>query len=355
MYYTNPNLINLERIVYQDNRKDYVRLDLNENPGGLKDEFVKKVLSEISPGFISQYPETQEFINCLSDFLDIAEDNLCLVNGSSEGIRHVMEAFTSEGGRIVGVTPSYAMYEVYARMYGRNYISVPYREDLTITASDIISYLNPDIQLLILLNPNNPIGNAYSNKEFEEIMEAAGKYEITVMIDEAYMYFYNNTFIKYAVENEHVLLTRTFSKLFSLGGLRLGYVAGHPETVKMISKLVTPHNTNAVAMLFAQRIMETPGLLQEMIAIQLDGKRYIIEELQKNGYEVNAREGNFIFVKPRFIDADIIVDRMKEERKILIKSYPGIGFLGKCLRVTTGGEEYMKLFLEALLEIDRKE
>lgn len=353
MYYTNPNLINLERIVYQNNRRDYLRLDLNENPGGIDAGFMQKVLGEITPNFISQYPETQEFTDCLADFLKIKDDNLCLVNGSSEGIRHIIEAFSSEGGRIVGVTPSYAMYEVYARMYGRQYISIPYNDDLTITAKDIIGYLNPDVQILILLNPNNPIGNAYSTEEFEEMLEAAKKYEITILIDEAYMYFYSNTFIRHAVENEHILLTRTFSKLFSLGGLRLGYVVGHPNTVKMISKLVTPHNTNAFAMLFAQRIIEEPGMLQRMIDIQLNGKKYIVDSLRANGYEVNAEEGNFIFVKPRFLDSDMIVDRMKDDKKILIKSYNGIGFLGKCLRVTTGGEEYMKRFLDALLDIDK--
>lgn len=97
MYYTNPNLINLERIVYQNNRKDYLRLDLNENPGGIEEEFVRKVLDGITPDFISQYPETQEFIDCLANFLNVTENNLCLVNGSSEGIRHIIEAFTSEG------------------------------------------------------------------------------------------------------------------------------------------------------------------------------------------------------------------------------------------------------------------
>ncbi len=353
MYFTNPHLINLERIVYQNNRKDYLRLDLNENPGGLPEDFVKEVLEGITPNFISQYPETQEFMDCLSKFLDIEDKSICITNGSSEAIRHTIEAFTSEGGNIVGVTPSYAMYEVYAKMYGRQFTRVHYHDDLTVTAADIISYLNPDVQLLILLNPNNPIGNAYSNEEFEEILDACKKYEITILIDEAYMYFYDNTFLKYVMKNEHVLLTRTFSKLFSLGGLRLGYIVGQPKEVKMISNLCTPHNTNAFAMLFAQKIIETPGMLDKLIDIQLTGKKYVVEELRKNGFEVNAQEGNFIFVKPRNLDADIIVDRMKEEKRILIKSYSGIGSMGKCLRVTTGAQEYMKIFLEALLDIDK--
>lgn len=353
MYYSNPNLINLERIVYQNNRKDYLRLDLNENPGGLGEDFIQNVLAEINQNFISQYPETQEFIDCLVDHIGAKEENICIVNGSSEGIRHIIEAYTAEGGKIVGVTPSYVMYEVYAKMYGRQYISIPYEDNLSIRADKIVSYLNPDIQLLVLLNPNNPIGNAYSEEEFLMIMETAKKYEISVMIDEAYYYFYDHTFIKYALENEHVLLTRTFSKLFSLGGLRLGYVVGHPETVKLISKLCTPHNTNAVAMLFARKVLQTPGMVDKLVKIQLDGKNYIVNELRKEGYEVNVKEGNFIFIKPRFVDADEIVERMKKEKRILVKSYSGIGQMGKCIRMTTGGKEYMIRFVEALLEIDK--
>ena len=340
MYYVNQNLVDLHRIVYQNNRKEYLRLDLNENPGGLPQEFIDEVLNDITPKFVSQYPETLEFENCLAKFLNVNNDNLCLVNGSSEGIRHIIEAFSAPGGKIVGVVPSYAMYQVYAQMYGREFIQVKYA-------------LSEDVDLLVLLNPNNPVGNAYSNEEFEKILEAAKKYEITILVDEAYMYFYDNSFIQYAVNNPHILLTRTFSKLFSLGSLRLGYVVGQPQEVKMIANLCTPHNTNAFAMKFAQAIIEKDGMLDDLIEKQLTGKKYIIEQLEANGYKVNAKEGNFIFIKPRKVDADEIVDQMKNEKKILIKSYSGIGSFGKCLRVTTGERQYMEQFLEALLDIDK--
>lgn len=353
MYYVNPNLVDLHRIVYQNNRSAYLRLDLNENPGGLPQELIDKVLSGITPQFVSQYPETLGFETCLANFLGIDNNNLCIVNGSSEGIRYIIEAFSAPGGKIVGVVPSYAMYQVYAQMYGREFIQVHYNDDLSVSAEQIIEKLNEDIDLLILLNPNNPVGNAYTNEEFEKILEAAKKYEINLLVDEAYMYFYDNTFIDYAINNPHVLLTRTFSKLFSLGGLRLGYVVGQPQDVKMISNLCTPHNTNAFAMKFAQAILETDGLLNELIEKQLAGKQYIIDSLRANGFTVNAKEGNFIFIKPRKKDADEIVERMKNDKMILIKSYSGIGSLGKCLRVTTGEKQYMEKFLDALLEIDR--
>lgn len=352
MYYVNPNLVDLHRITYQNHRKEYLRLDLNENPGGLPQEFIDEVLQDITPGFVSQYPETLDFENCLAKFHGIQRENLCLVNGSSEGVRFIIEAFSSPGGKVVGVVPSYAMYQVYCQMYGRNFEQIPYREDLTIRAQDIIDHLNEEVDLLVLLNPNNPVGDAYSNEDFEKILEVTRQYEINVLVDEAYQYFYNNSFMQYALDYPHVFVTRTFSKLFSLGSLRLGYVVGQPEGIHMISNLCTPHNTNAFAMKFAQAILERDGMIDELVNKQLAGKAYVIEELKKHGFTVNAKEGNFIFVKPRHVDADEIVERMKTEKKILIKSYQGIGALGKCLRVTTGEKIYMEQFLEALYAID---
>ena len=76
MYYVNPNLVNLHRIVYQNNRKDYLRLDLNENPGGLPQDFIDEVLEGITPQYVSQYPETYEFESCLSEFLGVKNENI---------------------------------------------------------------------------------------------------------------------------------------------------------------------------------------------------------------------------------------------------------------------------------------
>ena len=182
MYYIDENIKNLERITYQNNRKAFLRLDLNENPGGLPENFVNEVMSEVTPGIISQYPETEPFETCLANFLGIKRENICLVNGSSEGVRHIIEAYTNVGGEIVGVTPSYAMYEVYAKMYGRVFKPVKYNEDLTISVDSIIDSISDNTQLLILLNPNNPIGNAYSNEEFERILAAAKKHHITMIM-----------------------------------------------------------------------------------------------------------------------------------------------------------------------------
>lgn len=352
MYYLDSKIEKLYRIFDQNERKDYLRLDLNENPGGLPQEFIRNVLSDITPQFVAQYPETLHFTKVLARHLDTDISHLCLVNGSAEGIRYIFQAFTSPDGRIVGVVPSYFMFQVYSEMYGREFIKVPYNDDLSMDVNSIIAEMTDETQLLILLNPNNPMGNVYTDEEFEAIFKVAQEKQITILIDEAYHYFYPKTFIRYALNEEHVFVTRTFSKLFSLAGCRLGYVAGWPEGVKMVQKLCTPHNTNAFAMRFAEAILETPGMLDSLINKFNEGREYLINELNSNGYAHKGEAGNFIFIKPK-TDAHKIVDRMKAEKKILIKTYPNVGEFGNCLRVSIGEKHYMEQFMRALMELDK--
>lgn len=352
MYYLNPNVKKLYRIFDQNERKDYLRLDLNENPGGLPDEFIKSVLADVTPQFIAQYPETLHFTEVLANYLGTDINHLCLVNGSAEGIRYIIQVFTNEGGRIVGVVPSYFMFQVYSEMYGRDFVKVPYNEDLSMNIERIVAALTEDTQLLILLNPNNPMGNVYTDEEFERIFKVAQEKQITILIDEAYHYFYPKTFIKYAFENEHVFVTRTFSKLFSMAGCRLGYVVGWPEGVKMVQKMCTPHNTNAFAMKFAEAVITTPGIVDQLISGFNSGRQYLISWLDEHEYQHKGDAGNFIFIKPK-TDAHIIVDRMKSDKKILIKTYPNVGKFGDCLRVSIGERKYMEQFTLALEELDK--
>lgn len=352
MYYLNENIKKLDRIFDQHKRSGYIRLDLNENPVGLPQEFINKVLKDVNQEFISQYPETLEFTECLAKYLNTDIFHINLVNGSSEGIRNIIQAYTSENGKIVGVTPTYAMFEVYSKMYNRKFVPVKYTDELKMPVENILNVLDRDVQLLIIVNPNNPVGNTYTEEEMDIIIEKAKEYEITVLIDEAYVDFNQRSFIKYAMNNDNIFVTRTFSKLFSLAGCRLGYVVGWPEGIKMIQKLCTPHNVNAFAMKFAQSIIEEQGMIEELIKKQKEGKDFLIEQLKRYDYLFNSGEGNFIFITPK-TNANDIVTKMKEEKNILIKQYSGIGKFGNCLRVTTGEKEPMKKFVDALLELDK--
>lgn len=189
MYWLDHNVENLVRIFDQNERKNFLRLDLNENPGGLPREFVESVLAEVTPQMVAQYPETLHFTQVLADYIGTDITNICITNGSAEAIRYVIQAFTAPNGRIVGVVPSYFMFQVYSEMYGRNFVKVPYNDDLTISIDNIERELTDDTQMLILLNPNNPMGNVYSDEEFERLFKTCQEKEITLLIDEAYHYF----------------------------------------------------------------------------------------------------------------------------------------------------------------------
>ncbi len=352
MYYINPKIKNLHRIFDQNERSGYIRLDLNENPEGLPKEFIENILKDVDPEFVAQYPETLQFTELLAKYLNTDISHICLTDGSSEGIRYVIQAFTSENGRIVGVVPSYFMFQIYSEMYGRNLVKIPYNDDLTMDINNIICELTEDTQLLILLNPNNPMGNTYSQEEFERILSCAKEKQITILIDEAYHYYYPETFISYALNDEHIFITRTFSKLFSMAGCRLGYVVGWPEGINIVQKMCTPHNVNAFAMKFAGAILKEPSLVEKLVSDYNDGRKYLIDALNKNGYNHKGDAGNFIFIKPKN-DAKKIVDMMKSQKGILIKMYSNVGKYGDFLRVTIGTKKYMQIFMNALLDLDK--
>lgn len=351
MFYINENVKNLDRIFDQHARKGYLKLDLNENPIGFSKEFIDEVLAKATPEFITQYPETWDFQVKLANFIGVEPKQICMTNGSAEAVRYVIEAFSSIGGKVLGVKPSYAMYEVFSLMYGREYVSLPY-EGAKVNVDKFVDMITPEIDLVVVLNPNNPFGDVYTEEEMARIIAKAQESETTVLIDEAYHYFYDKTFLHFALEYPHVFVTRTFTKLFSLGSGRLGFVVGQEDGVQIIQKMCTPHNVNAFGMLFAEAILDKEGMLEEMIRKQKEGKKFVIEELEKNGYKVLAGEGNFIFVQPK-TDATEVMDRMKSEKKILIKTYPGIPDMGTCLRVSTGEKAAMEMFLEGLFDVDK--
>lgn len=353
MYYLNENIKNLNRIFDQNDRNGFIRMDLNENPVGLPQEFINETLSKVTPEIVAKYPDQLEFTTKLSKFIGTDVENICLVNGSAEGIRYVIQAYSKPGGKVLSVTPSYAMYDVYCEMYGRKSVHINYDKEMNMDIDKFIAAINDDIDLVIILNPNNPVGDVYSYEDMDRIITSCKQHECTLLIDEAYFYFYPNSFLDYALNNDHVLLTRTFSKIFSLAGARLGYVVGKPEYVEIIQKLCTPHNINVFSMILAQAIIEKEGMIDKLVEKQLKGKQHLIDSLILKGYQISAKEGNFIFIKPKNKSAKEIVAKMKNEKKILIKVYKNIPGLGDCLRVSTGEKEIMDKFIDALTDIDK--
>lgn len=351
-YYVNKDIRNIQRVFPPQGRYEYYRYDMNENPEGLPKEFVDAVLKEITPEFLSIYPEPDKFLNRYANFIGMQYENVLATNGSDMAIRYLLETFGEKGTEVVTVTPSFEMYWVNCKILGLVHVPVPYENDMTITADKICSAISDNTSIVVLLNPNNPVGNVYSESEAEQIITRAKSVGAIVIIDEAYHYFYDKSFLKYVKLNDNVVVLRTFSKLFSMAACRLGVIIGSPELIHFIKNAKLTFDVNAVALLFGERILEHPEIIDSLISSENKGKAYILNELQERGYECRDCRGNFIFIRTKN-NSHQIAKALKEKKRVLVHDYHN-ELLEPYLRVSVGSKHAMELFLKAFLELDDK-
>lgn len=349
-YYVNPNVANTLRIFPGQGRYDYLRYDMNENPEGLPREFVDAVLQEITPEFLSVYPEPDRFLHKYADFVGATYENVLTTNGSDMGIRYLLETFGQPGKKVVTVSPSFEMYWVNCSLLGLVHVPVPYHEDLTISVDDILAAMDEDTRIVVLLNPNNPMGNVYTEAELQQVIDKAKAIGAIVIIDEAYHYFYDKTFLPYALNGENVIVLRTFSKLMSLAACRLGVIISNPQLIHYVKNLRVTFEANSVALLFAERILDHPEIVEGLIATEKEGRAYLLETLRRKSYWCKDCTGNFIFVRPNH-DPKEVARRLKEEKKVLVHTF-GNPLLKDYLRISTGSKAAMDRFLAAFLAVD---
>ncbi len=350
MYKLKSGIEELYRVSPRQGRGGFLRLDMNENPEGLPGDFFNKVISKLTPELLAMYPETGALTKKLAVYLGVAPDMISLSNGSDEAIKCIFEVF-GNSGNVISVYPTFEMYAVYAKLYSLEHRTVNYRDDFSVNIDDIVGAIDAGTSIVSLLNPNNPIGNVYNVKETERIIKKAGECGAMVVIDEAYHYFYPKTFIALANKYDNVLLTRTFSKLCSIAGCRIGYTVGNTQLVSLLDKVRGTYCINAVALTFAEAILDDPDLIPALIAKEKAGRDYVIASLAANGYKHYAENGNYIFIKPRLPAEEI--SAALEEEKILVKTYSH-RLLKDYIRITTGGIEPMKRFCNIFYKIDKE-
>lgn len=352
-YHVNEYIANTERIFPCQSRYDYYRYDMNENPEGLPKEFVASVVQEITPEFLATYPEGDSFLEKYAQFVGAKYENVLATNGSDMAIRYLMETFGEVGKEVVTVSPSFEMYRVNCSILGLQHVPVSYEQDMTINIEGIVEAITDNTRIVVLVNPNNPMGNVYSEDELEKVIAKAYEVGAVVIVDEAYHYFYPKTFIKYALEKDNVVVLRTFSKLLSMAACRLGVIISNAAIIHYVKNAKLTFEVNSIALLFAERILEQPRLIDDLIKTEKEGKEYILETLQRRGYECKECKGNFILVKPHH-NAQMTAKRLKCEKRILVHSYSN-EFLKDYLRISTGSKEAMKRFIDEFLEVDGQE
>ena len=349
-YYVNPDIKHTHRIFPMQGRYGFHRYDMNENPEGLPKGFVDSVLREITPEFLATYPEPDRFLHKYAAFIGVDSQNVMAANGSDMAIRYLLETFGEPGKEVVTVSPSFEMYRINCSILGLKHVAVPYESDLTIDIDKIIRAISSSTRIVVLLNPNNPIGNTYTESELRSILHRAAEVGAVVIIDEAYHYFYPNTFLKYALEYENVAILRTFSKLFSLAACRLGVIISNPQMIRYVQNAKLSFDVNSIALLFGERILDHPELIRKLIREEAEGKQYLLAELQQRGYECRDCMGNFVLVKTSRPAAEV-ADCLEKEKKILVHPYNN-SLLGGCIRVSTGSKQAMDIFLAAFFDVD---
>ncbi len=350
--YINPDIAGTERVFPMQGRSEYLRFDMNENPEGLPTEFVDSVLAEITPEFLATYPEPDDFVGSYARFVGVPVDNIIATNGSDMAIRYLLETFCEKGHEVVTVSPTFEMYWVNCNILGLTHVPVLYQDDLTINADDIVSAISDRTDAVVLLNPNNPVGNVYAEEEVLAVIDKAEECGALVIIDEAYHYFYDKTFLHLAMERENVALLRTFSKLFSLAACRLGVVVASKRIIDCLKRVKLTFDVNSIALLFGKRIVQNPDLVDRLIAVEREGRDFLIQALEERGYEVRDCRGNFVFVKTKRIPAEVALE-LEQEKRVLVKYWSG-GLLSPYLRISTGSRSAMERLIPALLEIDAR-
>ncbi len=351
--YIDDNIKNTHRIFPMQNRKEYLRLDMNENPEGLPKEFIDKVKEKITPEFLSTYPEPNEFINEYAKFINFESSQITITNGSDQAIRYILQTFGDKvnHGEVLTVTPTFEMYDVNCNLLGLKHVAVEYNNDFSIDVDKIINSINDKTNIVILLNPNNPIGNIYSDTEVRKIIEKAKMHNALVVIDEAYHYFCKKTFIDLINKYDNVLILRTFSKLCSLAAIRLGVIISNSNIIHFLNNLKLTFDVNSIALLFGLELVKHKELFKELIQIEYEGRNYIIDELKKHNYSLYYAESNFICFRPK----NKSVKELKElffQNKILVKTYSN-SFLKDYIRISTGSKKVMKKFIDVLLDLDK--
>lgn len=350
MYFVNENIRDLYRVKCLADRSNVIRLDMNENPIGLPKEFVERVKAKITPELIATYPMKEELIDIIAEHNSILHDSITVTAGSEEAIRLIFQCFGQEGSSLLTVVPTFEMYDVYSKMFGMKHDTVEYDENFSVKADDVLEKINQNTGIVILLNPNSPIGTTYTDEDFEKIINKANEMNAIVVIDEAYHYFYKNTQIKLIDKYKNVIVLRTFSKLFSAAGLRVGYAAASSELISYIEKAQSTYNVSTISILFAIELLKDKEVMNNLIKIEREGRAWISEQLEGAGYKVISKEGNYVLFYPN-IPSSELVSKLKE-KGIWVRDYNN-GVLKGWVRVSTGEVAVMKQVWEKIQLMDK--
>ncbi|MFH1395326.1 MAG: histidinol-phosphate transaminase [Candidatus Omnitrophota bacterium] len=335
-----------------EKRLKYLRLDKNEAAPLFSKEFVNALREEITPDFLTAYPEVAGLQEKIAESLKCNSDNIYVTAGSDAGIKSAFEVFVEKGDRVVLLDPTYAMFYVYADIFEAELQKVSYTCDLSLSAESVIATIKEfKPKLVCIANPNSPTGTVLPSEGIKKIAQCSFENKSVLLIDEAYYPFYPVTALGLIKEFPNIIVTRTFSKAMALASARLGYVAGGDEIIEALHKVRPMYETNAFAVKFAELILDNPEVLEKNLQEVKAAKKYVETELTEMGVSYFESHANFMLLDVGSYEKSVEIGKAMKERKILIKAGFTDENLKNCIRISVGTCDDMRRFIDNFKQV----
>jgi len=321
-----------------------LKLASNENPLGMSPKAKKAVTAAISG--IERYPDQFELIKAVAERCGLAQNQVVLGNGSNDVLDLIARVFLAPGRSAVFAQHAFAVYPLATLSTGAELIATPakhYGHDLDAMRTAI----RPDTRIVWIANPNNPTGNFLPYPEVRAFLEAVPR-EVVVVLDEAY-----NEYLPPAervdtaawiADFPNLVVTRTFSKIFGLAGLRVGYALASAEIADLMNRVRQPFNVNNLAIAAAIAALDDHLFVAESYELNRRGMEQLVAGLKRLGLEHIPSHGNFVTFRA---GDGAAVNQKLLKQGVIVRPIGGYG-LPEWLRVTIGTEPENARFLEAL-------
>jgi len=359
----NPNVLEMvpykpgkpiEELLREYNLKKVVKLASNENPLGIAPHVVKAIKNEIS--YLNFYPENDSYYlrHRIAVYNGIGADNVIVGAGSVELISMIVRTFLLPGQTVLTSEKTFLMYKIAAVEAGGKaaFIEAPMGDDYTIDLDALYRLTDDKTKIIFIANPNNPTGTMINKQEIMDFIDKVPEDKI-IVLDNAYQEYVGRPAeypdaIAEAINRKNIIVLRTFSKIYSLSGMRVGYGVTNLETLSYLNRVKPPFNVTRLAQAAAVASLENDDFKQHSIKLNLKNKEKLSRQLQGIGMRVIPSEANFLLFFPA-VDPTGLNDRLLKEG-VIIRPLQAFG-VPEALRVTVGTEEDNDFFIEKLKKV----
>ena len=326
-----------------------IKLASNENPIGPSPMAIKAILDSVDK--LNRYPDGSSFYlkEKLSEVFGLPMERILTGNGSNELIELTIRSFLSSGDEVIQAFPTFLIYEKVVNGAGGDVISVPLK-GFKICLDDIKNAITPRTKIIFINNPNNPTGTGIFKDEMSDFMKSVPE-DIVMVIDEAYIEFSSEKVargIELLDERSRLIVLRTFSKLYGLAGLRVGYGFSSSEIVDYINRVRQPFNANLLAQAAAVAALDDFEFVKKTLTMTKEGLEYLYKNLDEMGLEYLPTETNFFLIKVPSGGKNIYRLMLKEG--VIVRSMDSYG-LGDYIRINVGLPEENERFIITLKKV----